>query len=130
MLAWYLYPVPEFYNGKSALLLVLLSSAAFLLSPASPLDRTKQGLFAVWLPPALFSFWLIAQLLPSLQLSPSSLYVWLTNSSICYAFGAAFSVRLLRLGSRAERIEGGMFLFLYLALTLYQTVARPAVTTT
>lgn len=130
MLAWYLYPVPEFYNGKSVLLLVLLSSAAFLLSPASPLDRTKQGLLAVWLPPALFAFWLITQSLPSKTLSPSGLYVWLTNSSICYAFGAAFSARLLRLGNRTERLEGGMFLFLYLVLTFYHTIARPAVTTT
>jgi len=137
MLAWIDYSTPQFFNVKSVVLVLVFSCVAFLVSPLSPLERTAQDRFALLVPPAILVYWYLFQFqLMSLDphvhyyLSPTGYFKWMTNSSICYAFGVAFSIRLLRVRARGSRIEGVLFLLLYGFLIVFRDQMRPAMMTT
>jgi hypothetical protein len=53
----------------------------------------------------------------------------MTNSSMCLAFGAAFSFSLLRIRSLLWRIEGAVFLLLYCLAIALRGQLRLAMTT-
>ena len=137
MFAWIDYSTPQFFNAKSVILLVVFSCIACLVSPLSPLERPAQDRFALFIPPAILVYWYLFQFqLMSLDphvhyyLSPTGYFKWMTNSSICYAFGAAFSVRLLRVRTVASRIEGVLSLLLFVLLIVFRDQMRPVLQTT
>ena len=135
MFAWIDYSTPKLFNAKSVVLLVVFSCLAYSVSPRSAFDRTFQDRLVLFFPPVIFVYWFLFQFqLMSLDphvhyyLSPTGYFAWMTNSSICYAFGVAFSVRLLRIRSSIARIEGVLFLLLY-GLLIVSRVS-PGVSTT
>jgi hypothetical protein len=137
MFAWIDYSTPQFFNAKSVVLVLVFSCVAFMVSPLSPLKRTSQDRVALFIPLAILVYWYLFQFqLMSLDphvhyyLSPTGYFKWMTNSSICYAFGVAFSFRLLRVRTRASRIEGVLFLVLYGFLIVFRDQMRPAMMTT
>ena len=137
MLAWIDYSTPQFFNAKSVILVLVFSCLAFMVSPLSPLERLSQDRLALFLPPAILIYWYLFQFqLMSLNphihyyLSPTGYFKWMTNSSICYAFGVAFSVRLLRVRTAGFRIEGVLFLFIFAFLIVFRDEMRPALQTT
>lgn len=137
MLAWIDYSTPQLYSAKSIILLIVFSCVAFLVSSLSPLERPAQDRFALFIPPAILVYWYLFQFqLMSLDphvhyyLSPTGYFKWMTNSSICYAFSVAFSIRLLRVPTRGSRIEGVLFLLLFGFLIVFRDQMRPAMMTT
>ena len=127
--------IPRLYSQESVALLIVFSCLAFLVSPLSPFGRKLQDKIVIIFPPAIFVYWYLFQFeLMSFDptrhfyLSPNGVFLWTTNSSICYGFGAAFSVRLFRIRSLPARIEGAFFLFIYCGLILSRI--RPALQTT
>lgn len=116
MFAWY-PPIPVFYNGSSVMLLLVLSVLGHMVSPFSPFHGSYRDKLAMWLPPAVFACWLHSFVN---LFQPFGHFTWATNASICCGFGAAFSFRLLRIQSRAARLEGVCFLLLYGALVWLQ----------
>ncbi len=137
MLAWIDYSIPKLFNEKSVVLAVVFCIMAFFVSPLSPLDRrTQDRVTAIYLP-AMFLWWFFFQfqlvsLTPGVHyyLGRSGRFTWMMNSSICYAFGLAFSIRLLRLSREWPRVVGGVFGVLFLLLILSGEGCRPAIQST
>jgi hypothetical protein len=123
MFAYIDYSKLRVYDGKSILLLIVLTFLAYLVSPFNSMRRKEQeGLLAVY-PAIIFVYWWIFQA-NLLSLDPyvhyhfgsSGVFAWTTNSYICLTFGAAFSRAILFLPGGARRCYGGLLLALYILL--------------
>ena len=137
MFAYIDYSIPKLFNGKSVMLLVAFGIMAFFVSPLSPLERRAQERVVACYLPAIFVWWFLFQFqLVSLNphvhyyLSRGGRFSWMMNSGICYAFGLAFSVRLLRLSRGWLRVEGGAFTALYALMIFAGEALRPAMMST
>jgi hypothetical protein len=124
------------YNGKSILLLMVLSFLAYLVSPLNSMRRKEQeGLLLVY-PALILVYWWIFQVCqlsldPHVHyyLGPTKVYAWMTNSYICLTFGAAFSRAILFSPGIGRRCYGGLFLALYILLLMGATLIRPPMMT-
>jgi hypothetical protein len=125
---------PGYYNARTILLLIALVVMAHLISPVNPMARKeRQGLVMIY-PAIIFVYWILFQFkLISLNpfvhyyLGPSQAHAWVTNSFLCFAFGAAFSVVILLAPGIGRRLYGGAFLALYLFLLVTGLSFRPPV---
>jgi hypothetical protein len=116
---------------------VVLSIAAFLVSPLSPLDREARRSLVVVYPAAIFIYWfLFLHQLMSLDphvhyyLSPRGAYTWTMNTGICCAFGIAFSVDILSGSTGGRRIYGRWSLIAFIIVLLGIPVFMPPLMTT
>lgn len=120
MFAWIDYSTPKFFDGKTVVLLLFFSLLAYFVSSLSPVsEKLKIGLVSAF-PPLIFTYRYFFQLeLVSLRpnvhyyLSPNGYFKWMTNSSVCYAFGIVFSVHLIRRDGLLLRTEGVVFLLIF-----------------
>jgi len=109
----------------------------FLISPLSPLSQKIRNDLALVFPPAIFIWTFLFQIeLMSLNphihyyLSPNHLYSWEMNTGICWAFGFAFSVSIMRKQTGGRKIYGRSCVTAYIILLLAIPVFSPAVMTT
>jgi hypothetical protein len=137
MLAYVDYSIPKLFSEKSVMLLLAFGVMAFFVSPFSHLDRRVQERVVACYLPAIFAWWFLFQFqLVSLNphvhyyLGRSGRFSWMMNSGICYAFGLAFSVRLLRLSRGWLRVEGGAFTAIYALMIFAGEALRPAMMST
>ncbi len=137
MFAWIDYSIPKLFNEKSVMLVIAFSIMTFFVSPFSPLNRRFQDRVTAIYLPTIFLWWFFFQfqlvsLTPGVHyyLGRSGQFTSMMNSGICYAFGLAFSIRLLRLSREWPRIIGGVFAVLFLLLLLSGEGCRPAIMST
>ncbi len=137
MFAWIDYRPPTLLNGTSWFLLVVLSLAALLVSPLSPLDREARRSLVLVFPAGILLYWfLFLQQLLSLDphihyyLSPRGVYSWFMNTGICCAFGIAFSLDVLRGSGGRRRTYGRWSLIAFIILLLGMPVFMPALVAT
>jgi len=128
MLAYVDYSLPKLFNEGSVMLLVGFSVMAFFVSPLSPLDRRVQERLVACYLPAICAWLLLVQF--QHHLGRSGRFSWMMNSGICYAFGLAFSLRLLRQSCGWLRAEGAVFSALYTLMILAGEALRPAMIST
>ena len=137
MLSWIDYSVPKLFNEESVVLFVAFFLMAFFVSPLSPLSRTTQERATAFYLPAIFIWWFLFQhrlmsLNPHVHhyLEPAGQFTHLLNSAICFAFGFAFSIRLVRLSNGQLRAIGLVFAILFLLLIFFGEGCRPAIQST
>lgn len=125
MLAWIDYSIPRLFNEKSAVLFLVLSFLAYLISPRSPLEKKERDRLVLVYPMMIFVYILLFQVfLLSLNpyvhyyLSPPKAIAWTMNTGICCAFGIAFSIRILRTPEIGWRIYGVISILIFLLLLL------------
>jgi len=125
MLAWIDYSTPKFFNAKSVVLVLVLSFLAYLISSRSPLEKQERDRLALVYPLLVFVYYLLFQsFLVSLNphihyyLGPTGVFTWRMNSSICCAFGIAFSARILRSPEIGWRFYGAFSALIFLLLLL------------
>jgi len=125
MIAMTDYRIPTLFDEETAILAVVFSLMAFLVSPLSPLNRRIRERLTAFYLPAIFIWWYFFQnqlmsIHPGLRyyLSHSGRFKWMMKSDICYAFGFAFSLGLIRLSRDWPRVVGFVFAVLFLLLIL------------
>jgi len=131
------YNEPRYYNARSVFLLIVLAFLTYLVSPWSSMQRKeRKGLMLVY-PAIIFVYWFLFQVMqfsfdPHVHyyLGPTGLNAWMTNSFICFTFGAAFSISIMRTPGIGRRLYGSAFLVLYLLLIVLGILFRPPVMTT
>jgi hypothetical protein len=134
MFAWIDNRPPILVNERTFVLLAVFCLMAFLVSPKSPLPRVTQDRLVCWFPVGIFLYWFLFGLM-LLSLNPHIHYYlgfrgvipWTVNSGICYAFGIAFSVRMLRIRQTLVRILAVFWLVVFLLLLVGIQVIRPGV---
>jgi hypothetical protein len=117
------------------MLVVVFSIMAFLVSPLSVIDdRCIQDRITAFYLPAIFIWWFVflchlKSIIPGIYYSYgyTGLFVWKMNSAICYAFGLAFSLRLLRLSRGWPRAMGAAFAVVFFLVALFGETCRLAV---
>ncbi len=137
MFAWFDSRPPTFLNGTSAFLLIVLSLAAFTVSPLSPLGLDARHKWLLTYSVGVLIYWyLFLYKLVSLNphigygLSPHGEYSWIMNAGICCAFGIAFSVDIFRSATDGRRTYGQFTLFVFAVVLLRMGNFMPAVITT
>jgi hypothetical protein len=111
----------RYFDGRSIWLLTLLFLMACTVSPLNPLPRPeRRGLLLVF-PPITLAYWFLFQalhlsLMPGVYYASTNGFVWRTNSIICLAFGAAFSLAIILGRGWRHYLYGGFFMALYLFL--------------
>ena len=137
MLAYIDRSIPKLLNTRGEFLLITLGILAFLVSPLSPVPRKVRDNLVLLFPPGIFIYFFLFQtLLISLKpgiiyyLSPNGIYAWIMNSGICWAFGSAFSLGIMRTQEGWRRSYGRWSLIGYILMLLLSPVLMPAVMTT
>jgi hypothetical protein len=132
---------PEFLNATTGYLLIVLSVLAYLMSPFCNLSRNSKDRVAIWSLVGVFVWWFIFQhhlvsLRPGITyyMSAHRVFSWTLNSGICFAFGEAYGIHLLRSASMFGRLFGILGTLLYgvliLELLLSPSMLRPALQAT
>jgi hypothetical protein len=138
MLACYMCHDPALVDGRTVFLTFVFGLVAFLLSPFCRLiNRKWQDTVALVVPLAILAYWFFFQFhLASLDQLHIDFYrsmwgqnAWKLNSGICYAFGAAFSLQILRTPPLWRRIYGGVGLLVFLGLLTSIEFIKPVVRT-
>ncbi len=111
------------------------------MSPFCKLSRNGKDRFALWRLVGVFVWWYIFQhqlvsLRPGItyNMSAHRVFSWTLNSGICFAFGEAYGIHLLRSASISGRLFGILGTLLYavliLGLLLSPSMLRPALQAT
>jgi hypothetical protein len=119
----------------------VLSVLAYLMSPLCKLSPNGKDRFALWSLVGVFVWWYIFQhklvsLRPGITyyMSTRRVFSWSLNSGICFAFGEAYGIHLLRSASMFGRLFGILGTLLYgvliLVLLLSPSMLRPALQAT
>ena len=132
--AGYMFSGPQFFDGRSILLLSGFGFVAFALSPACRWlnPRLKQRVLLV-IPPIILLLWFLFQrelLLSGLRTSSFyrsmwGLSAWKLNSAIFIGFGIAFAVGIVRMNGIRHRIYGIICILSFLPLLAWFNVITP-----
>jgi hypothetical protein len=124
--------IPSLLNGKTIPLVLALSAMALPVSPFFPINRRVQERITALYLPAILIWWYLFQcqlmsLMPGghYYLGTNGRFAWMMNSYICYAFGLAFSIGLVRLSHGWPRAVGVSFALIFFMLLLFGSVGGP-----